>query len=418
MRWAALALLCFLVPAAAQEEDAPRLTADFEKTETIPGQALSLRLTVLVPTYMPRPPVWPTFETPNLLVRVASTGPTSQRIGGATWAGVSRRYLVTPMVPGEVTLPPATVAITYADPATNAPVTATLEAGPFAVTGIVPEGAAGLDPFVAADGLVLEQTLDGDPSAMVPGDSVVRTVTATIRGTPPMFLPPLIAASPVEGVRAYPDEPVLAETSGRGVVSGTRTERVTYVAEGGGAGEIPAVTLDWYDLGSGEITTAAVDGFAIAVDGPPAAGAMAEPRDLRMMALWGAAVLLLLAALALLVRRIVPPLRRLLAARRSAWLASEAHAFHELSDIVRRHDHRRLRPALDEWAGRVATGDPRRDPRLAAALEALGRARYGTRPIDEAAAWQQLGAALANGRRLSASHGKAAVLPPLNPVAR
>ena len=299
MRWAALALLCFLVPAAAQEENAPRLTADFEETETIPGQALSLRLTVLVPTYMPRPPVWPTFETPNLLVRVASTGPTSQRIGGATWAGVSRRYLITPMVPGEVALPPATVAITYADPATNAPVTATLDAGPFAVTGIVPEGAAGLDPFVAADGLVLEQTLDGDPSAMVPGDSVVRTVTATIRGTPPMFLPPLIAASPVEGVRAYPDEPVLAETSGRGVVSGTRTERVTYVAEGGGAGEIPAVTLDWYDLGSGEITTAAVDGFAIAVDGPPAAAAMAEPRDLRMMALWGAAVLLLLAALAL-----------------------------------------------------------------------------------------------------------------------
>ena len=39
--------------------DGPILWMSFEDTVTVPGQPLSLRLTVLVPTFMPKPPVWP-----------------------------------------------------------------------------------------------------------------------------------------------------------------------------------------------------------------------------------------------------------------------------------------------------------------------------------------------------------------------
>lgn len=417
MKWLALACaLAWLVlaPAMAQDAEAPRLTVDLDGDAAIPGQSVSLRLTVLVPTYMPKPPVWPSFETPNLLVRVASTGPTSSSIGGATWAGVTRRYLISPMVPGAVALPVASIVVTYADPATNEPVSATLQTDPFTITGTVPDGAEGLDPFVAADALTLSQTLDGDPAAMVPGDSVVRTVTATIRGTSPMFLPPLVATNPIEGVRAYPDEPVVEEKSERGIVSGTRTERVTYVAEGGGQGEAPAVTLGWYDLGAGAVETAEVSGFAIAVEGPPAA--RAEPRDWRMLALWAAGATVALLAFVLVLRRVLPLARRALVARRAAWLASEAHAFRTLMHVVARRDHAALRPALDLWATRVRPADPRRDRRLSDALLALGAARYGPGRVDEAAAWGHLAGALENVRHTAAPHRRSLALPPLNPV--
>lgn len=77
-----IALLMLSAPAAAR--DGPILATDFPETEAIPGQPLSLRVTVLVPTFMPSPPQWPSMEAPNLHVRVVSTGGTSQSVDGAT----------------------------------------------------------------------------------------------------------------------------------------------------------------------------------------------------------------------------------------------------------------------------------------------------------------------------------------------
>ncbi len=92
----------------------PVLRMAFERTEAIPGQPLTLRLTVLSPTYLTSPPVWPSFEAPNLLIRLpeGATTPTSERIGGETWSGVSRRYRISPMIPGEFPIPPQEVVVT------------------------------------------------------------------------------------------------------------------------------------------------------------------------------------------------------------------------------------------------------------------------------------------------------------------
>lgn len=407
-------LLLALGGALAQE--GPELTVDFPEGEAIPGQALSLRLTVLVPTFMPKPPVWPTFEAPNLWVRVASTGPTSRQVDGATFAGVTRRYLLSPMVAGSFRLPAQEVVISYADPETNAPRTERLRTEPIALRGVVPEVAEGLDPFIAADGLTLSQTIEGAPDAMRPGDSAVRTVTATIRGTSPMFLPQLLPAEPIEGVRAYADEPVVAEKSERGTLSGTRTERVTLLAEGGGQGMAPAVTLAWYDLKKRAVETAHLDGFAVAVEGPPIS--RTEPRDWRMILLVAGAALVALGLVAALVGRLWPLLARLRAQRREAWLASEAHAFAALSARVKARDHARLHAALDTWAARVAGPDPRREPEVVAALEAIGAARYGPHGGSEAAGWTALAAALrAVRQRARLSTARHPALPPLNPDA-
>lgn len=414
-------LLSFPLPLGAQEADQPAgpvIEVTFEETEAVPGQPLSLRLTVLVPTFMPDPPAWPSLEAPNLLVRLPerSTGPTSRTIGGQTWSGVTRHYRISPMVPGEFAIPPQEVIVTFADPDTSEPTKATLTTEPLAFSGVVPQGAEGLDPFLAAEALELEQEITGDPEAMVPGDSVTRTVTARIRGTSPMFLPDLLPATKVGGVAAYPDEPVLAEADDRGVLSGTRTERVTLVAEAGGSGEAPPVSLDWYNLDTGEVETATLEGFAIAVDGPPARSA--EPRDWRAIALTALAGTLALALALWLLRRFLPPLGRWLQARHAGWLASEAHAYADLRRAVGRRDYAALRPTLDAWAATAPGPDPRRHPGLQEALTQIGAARYGrTTPDDAAAAWRALLSALPEARRASRASHPAAALPPMNPGA-
>ncbi|HRY25891.1 MAG: BatD family protein [Geminicoccaceae bacterium] len=398
--------------------DAPVLQVTFEETEAIPGQPLSLRLTVLAPTFMPDPPVWPSLEAPNLLVRLPerSTGPTSEEVGGETWSGVTRHYRISPMVPGEFAIPPQEVIVTWADPETSEPRKVTLTTEPLTFSGVLPEGAEGLDPFIAAEALELKQEVAGEPEAMQPGDSVTRTIKATIRGTSPMFLPALLPPTDVAGVAAYPDEPVLEESDDRGVLEGTRAESVTLVAEGGGSGEAPAVSLDWYNLKSGEVETASVDGFPIEVDGPPASSA--EPRDWRAIGLASLAALLALAVVAWLLRRLLPPFGRWLRERRTERLASEGHAFGQLQRAVARRDEPALRPALDAWAAKVEGHDPREHPGVRHALVAIGAARYGRGASGDAGAgWRALAAALPEARRDALARDRLAALPPLNPGA-
>jgi hypothetical protein len=297
---------------------------------------------------------------------------------------------------------------------TNQPVRASLATGPLSFAGILPAGAEGLDPFIAASALELTQAVDGDPATMVPGGSVVRTVSARVEGTSPMFLPNLLPPIDIDGLAAYLDEPVVEETDDGGTPSGTRTERVTLVAEGGGSGDVPAVALDWYDLDSGTIKTASIPGFAVEIEGPAAASA--EPRDWRAIALAAAALLMLGMAAVWLIRRTQP----LLAAQWRDWrgqrLESERHAWRELRGAVHGRDLAAVYVALDVWAGRLAGPDPRGDPALHTALTQIGAAHFGKeRRCDDGTAWQALAVALATSReRLLRADARAGPLPPLN----
>ncbi|EEX16010.1 conserved hypothetical protein [Citreicella sp. SE45] len=415
---AALLVLALLLPLrlAAQEEAlAPQLLVEFPETEAIPGQFLNLRLTVLVPTFMPKPPQWPGFEAPNLIVRLpeGSTNPTSKRVNGETWSGITRRYRIAPMVPGDFTLPPQQVQITYRNPGGLDDLTATLTTGAIVFSGILPEGAEGLDPFLAASDLVLTQELEGTPEAMVPGDSLSLRLVAGVEGVSPMFLPPLLPRVALEGLAAYPDEPQLAETDDRGVLSGTRTESVTYVAEAGGGGTVPAVDLQWYDIDDGTVKTASVGPVTLQVDGPRATGA--APLDLRRLLLLVLAVVVGLAVVIALLRRALPVLALRREEHRARILASEDHAWQQLSQAVARRDDAALRPALDLWASRCDGADPRRMPAVQNALLALGAACYGRGETKAPAAWTALDTALREARGRLRRHRDTAPLPPLNP---
>ena len=417
-----IALLIIALPLAAQDDprDGPLLITDFPENEAIPGQPLTLRLTVLVPTFMPAPPVWPSLETRNVLVRLPerSTTPISRPIDGATWSGVMRSYRLSPMVPGQFFLPPRELVVTYADPETNAPTRVTLATEAVRFTGVLPEGTEDLDPFIAAQSLELKQAIEGEPGSMKPGDSVTRTLVARVRGVSPMFLPALEAPIDVDGIAVYPDEPRMEESEDRGVITGSREERVTLVAEGGGRGEAPAVSLDWYNIKNGKVETAMADGFDIAIDGPPAVST--EPGNWRLTAIYGVGGLLALTLCLWLLRRIVPPLRRWILERHAARLVSEEYAYRQLERVVSQRDNTALRPALDAWAGRVRVGDPRLNGAVQQALTTIGAARYGHPGSgDEDVGWRALGNALAAARAASLGSGKAAdTLPPLNPGGR
>lgn len=416
-RLALLIGLITLVAGQSAAQDTPVLRTEFEQSEAVPGQPLSLRLTLLVPTYMPKPPVWPSFESPNLLVRLPerASGPTSDRVGSDTWSGITRHYRLYPMAQGSFSIPAQPVQVTYADPYTQETVTTTLQTEPMQFTGKVPEAAEGLTPFLAANDVTLEQQLNGDPESLEPGDSVEWTVTARIQGTSPIFIPELIPQLSLEGFAAYPEEPVVSESSDRGVLGGTRQERITFVAEAGGAGELPALTLQWFDLKGQQIETASTEASAYAIDAPPLS--VLSSWNWRQVVSLALAGFLAAGVLCGLARRLAAPWKRLRAQRVADYRVSEAYAFNSLSQAIRSRNLTALYVALDRWSDFFPEGELRNYGELQRLLLAIGRKRFSHHTSGKADDWRELERVVQRLRRkrpqrITATQG----LPPMNPT--
>jgi len=100
-----------------------------------------------------------------------------------------------------------------------------------------------------------------------------------------------------DGVRVYADPPDITDHSNRGVVTGRRTDRVTYLFERGGTFALPAAEQPWWDLGAPTLRTARAPGATLAVSAAPAAAASDAGRPKAV--LWVVAGVALLAVLAL-----------------------------------------------------------------------------------------------------------------------
>ncbi|MCB1311039.1 MAG: BatD family protein [Sedimentitalea sp.] len=416
-RLLALAMLWLPAVAAAQQLE-PLLRQEMDAAATIPGQAVQMRITLLVPTWMPEPPVFPGFEAPNVMTRLpeGAAGPTSETIDGETWSGVTRAYRLIPMQPGRFTIPPGEIVVTWADPETTAPRVTRMTTEAITVVGALPEGAEGLDPFIAAGALTLEQSLEGDPDTLEIGGAVTRQVTARIEGTSALVVPPLIPAGDQPGLAAYAKEPVVEETDDRGALSGQRRESVTYVPEAGGRFTLAPIRLDWFNLQTGRIETAELPAVDLAVAGAPAGSAPATDRRALLLRLGAAA--LGLAVLGLVVWRLRRPVAAWIAAVRARRHASEAYAYRRVRAALSRHDPPAVLAALPLWSARLPPADGPEEERLTAALGRLGAARYGQAPAPSGADWAEARAALAGARhaRLAAQRAPQAVLPPLNPA--
>ena len=413
IRLALILLILMAAPLRAQEAPAPIVETELDATEVVPGQSVTLRLNILVPSWMPKPPDLPSFETANLRVRRPANGSTaiSRSVDGDTWSGVSRRYLLTPMVPGQFVLPPQPIPLTYIGPDGTTPIATTVQTEPVLLTGILPEGAEGLDPFIAAEKLELTQELSGPTADLAPGASVIRTVTARVEGASPIVLPELLPPVEIPALRVYPDSPQVVEEDDGKTLSGSRIESETFMALGGGTGAVPAVHLDWFNLATGQIESAEVPGFDISVTGPPVrTEGTRDMYDWRLLLALAVAAL----ALALILRRLLPRLRQALRDRRAAHLASEAYARQMLLRVIARRDYPAVTHWLAEWRARLTQPEPADIPDL---MARLGASIYGKAPQPPAAPeWE----ALARTIRATAQRkaGRATTLPALNPQGR
>lgn len=422
--------VCFFVGAAFAQDaaqptdqptDTPIVRAEIAEDSVAVGQPVVFRVTILVPTWMPSPPEFPSFEIPNMIVRLPerASGPVSERVNGETWSGVSRAYRLYPMVAGNFVLPQQVLRLTYADPETSDPIRAEMTIPALGLTATVPEGAENLDPLIVAESLELEQVFDGPKDVLAEGEAVKRKVTARIKGSSALFIPPLIPELENVAAQAYADEAIIKETEDRGVLSGQRSETVTYVARFGGNLELPEISFEWFNIKSGKVETATLNGAVYAIDAPaPERVPLLTPRQIALVM----AGVLALALVGWALHRWAWPLVHAgLRTRKQRHLASEVYAADQVKKAIRAHDLHRVAATLTLWEARLPTSATPQDVALETALLRAGAARYRSAQngAEPAADWPDVTRAFDKARkaRLDARRREKRVsaLPPLNP---
>ncbi len=381
-----MTMTVFSTPARADTED-PIVRITLSPGTVDLGESARMQITVLVPTWQPVPPLFPSFEIPNAITRLPanSAHPTSEKVGPDTWSGIIRNYQVTPLIAADFRLGGEQIRITWADPGkANRQMDVPVPVASLSVR--MPPGAAQLDPYLAGSRFTLERTIDDPGQTLAVGDALVIHYRATLDGMPALFLPPLAPGFSSPLVSAYPEEPEISQSeAGRAV----REETLTLLLNRSGRLELPGRTVAWWNTTTEQIEQAHIEAMEIDIaaatiedrmpEGNPQAGT--DLRALLPAELIGLLIALLIALLiVLVVRRWLP---RLLMARRrraAAFKESEAYAFAALKKAASPRSVytgalcwlKRLNPDLDlrQFAARFGS------PALSAEVEALSRGLY------------------------------------------
>ena len=418
MRILAIAIIALAVSGAALAQTQPVVRVEVKPESVSVGEAAELKVTVLVPTWFTRPPVYPTFELANAMTRLPadSSYPIRERVGNESWSGIVRTYQVYPLLGASYRMTGQTMGITFANPGSD-PISVDAAVPEIVFRGVVPEGAESLDPYIAGRSLALSLDVEGELDGLEVGDAVVLTYRAELAGLPAIFLPPLAPDLEFEGVSTYRDLPEVQDGE-----TALRTEKVTLVFDAGGEFNIPGLDLPFWNTESGSIEQAMADGMVISVQGPPPASTVeedsAEPRWRRLAGIAFGAV-----ALMVFLWRGLPALVRHNREAAERRRQSEDYAFRQLTRALGSNDRPAAYRALLRWLERLEPGMDARtfairygDESLSAAFTALSAAVY--HEAQTAGDLRPIRRKLAAARRryLAGDRpGSVRQLPPLNP---
>ncbi len=113
-----------------------------------------------------------------------------------------------------------------------------------------------------------------EQQGLVVGEPVTRTLALLVDGITSAQLPTLNMATP-EGLKSYPDQPLLKETTSAQGITALRQEKIALVATAPGELTLPALEVTWWNTDTGKQEVARLDARTIKVK---AAAGGSEPQ--------------------------------------------------------------------------------------------------------------------------------------------
>ncbi|WP_430387887.1 hypothetical protein [Dyella sp. 20L07] len=210
------------------------------------GETARIKVDLLTPDFFIDAPIFPELHVDGAYLSLSDETPAHlvDTVDGATWSGVSRTYLITPLVSGTLEIP--SFDITAHVGANRTPVIAHAPPLTLKVRALVlPQG---VTEALIASSVKVVQTVVPENAGLHVGDTITRRIEITAQGSPAMMLPPTTFKA-IDGLALYEAPPVTRDIVGNqgGFVGGSRVDAASYVIERRGRYTLPAITVRWMD---------------------------------------------------------------------------------------------------------------------------------------------------------------------------
>jgi len=215
-----------------------------------------------------------------LLQGDSSTVKLSEARSGTDWQGLRYTLLLYPQAAGRLMVPPFEVRFTARAGFGSEPTPFSFRTGSLEVEARLPDGAAGGALLVTTSDFTLDadwdrRLPDSGPLQLVTGDALTLEVRRRAADVPGMVFGPM-AAPQIPGLGIYSDPPAVNDRVNRGVLTGERTDRITFVCEAAGQFEIPQWRFQWWDPERQQLSEKIIPAVLLEVVPNPAFGSAAR----------------------------------------------------------------------------------------------------------------------------------------------
>jgi len=129
--------------------------------------------------------------------------------------------------------------------------------------------------WLPARRLELREQWQGDTDSLVAGEPVTRSLTVFADGLTAAQLPEL-RLEPIDGIKQYPDQPLLENQRTNAGIRGSREQKVALIPNGAGRYLLPPIELPWWNLETGRREVARLPAREFHVQ-PAVGGSAAAP---------------------------------------------------------------------------------------------------------------------------------------------
>jgi hypothetical protein len=124
--------------------------------------------------------------------------------------------------------------------------------------------------WMPATGVQLHETWSDDINKMKAGEPITRTLSLLVQGQIASQLPDLPRDLP-DGLKVYPDQPVLDDQKKYEGITGLRQEKLAIIASKGGDYTVPAVAIPWWNTEKDKLEIARLPAHTLHVAAAPGA---------------------------------------------------------------------------------------------------------------------------------------------------
>lgn len=205
------------------------------------------------------------------------------RIKGVDYWVTERKYAIFPQQSGLFTIAPLVLNAEYVSGRQqprfngffNRPDTETRRVVSKAVTLNVRAAPAEFKgAWLGAESLELSESWSDAGRQAKVGEPLTRTLTLKAKGATVGQLPELFDKTPIDGIKTYPDQPLLNEDKQSDGLTASREEKIAFIPSKPGEYSLPALRIRWFNTKTQKIEEAALPAAkikALAVAGPAAA---------------------------------------------------------------------------------------------------------------------------------------------------